>query len=352
MFIDTNYFHQPIGDVSIGEREIDAQVWSNTHYVDLIMMGDTAIFGYNFVDGRLKGYPKYSPRDGTPNVFYFRMVRGNPNYGINDFSDNGDGTVTDHATGLMWQQSDDGNRYDWENALDYAEDLSLAGHTDWRLPNAKELHSIVDYTRSPGTTFSPAIDPVFSCTSITDPDGYTGQYGYYWSSSPLQDGPNPYSDAVYFCFGRAQGMMERPPNSGNYSILDVHGAGAQRNDPKTGNPLDYPDYFGPQGDVRYVFNFVRCVRDIGLSSLIPETHPEINVNIYPNPSKSVITVALGDNHKDVKIEIIDSFGRTIKSINQKNTSHLNIDTSTFSSGVNYLKLNTEKLNAFQKFIVE
>ena len=38
-----------------------------------------------------------------------KYVRGNPNYGINDFEDNGDGTVTDHATGLMWTQVDSGH---------------------------------------------------------------------------------------------------------------------------------------------------------------------------------------------------------------------------------------------------
>lgn len=44
--------------------------------------------------------------------------------------------------------------------------------------------------------------------------------------------------------------------------MDVHGAGAQRSDPKSGNKNDYPQYFGPQGDVRYVYNYVRSVRDI------------------------------------------------------------------------------------------
>lgn len=66
MFIDTTYFEQPLGDVTIGEREIDGQTWSQTHYVGLTMTGDEAIFGYNFVDGRLKGYPKYNPRNGKP----------------------------------------------------------------------------------------------------------------------------------------------------------------------------------------------------------------------------------------------------------------------------------------------
>ncbi|MEP1487692.1 MAG: DUF1566 domain-containing protein [Algibacter sp.] len=255
MFIDTAYFEQPIGDVSIGEREIDGQTWSKTHYVGLIMNGDEAIFGYNFVDGRLKGYPKYNPANGAPNTMYFRMVRGNESYGENNFTDNGDGTITDNATGLMWQQADNGSTYDWKNALDYAESLTLGGESDWRMPNAKELQSIVDYTRSPSTSSSPAIDPLFSCTPIIDTDGNSGQYGYYWTSSLLQDGPNPYTDAVYFCFGKAQGVM-------NNVLLDVHGAGAQRNDPKSGNAADFPDNFGPQGDVRYVYNFVRCVRNV------------------------------------------------------------------------------------------
>ncbi|OBQ46205.1 hypothetical protein VQ01_15660 [Tamlana sp. s12] len=255
MFIDIDYFEQPIGDESLGEREIDAQTWSKTHYVGQVMNGDEAIFGYNFVDGRLKAYPKYSPSNGSPNTMYFRMVRGNESYGKNNFTDNGDGTITDNATGLMWQQADDGNTYDWENALDYAESLTLGGHSDWRMPNAKELQSIVNYTRSPSTSSSPAIDPLFSCTEITDTDGNSGQYGYYWSSSPLKDGPTPYTDAVYFCFGEAQGVM-------NNVLMDVHGAGAQRNDPKSGNSADFPDNFGPQGDVRYVYNFIRAVRNI------------------------------------------------------------------------------------------
>ncbi|WP_179319609.1 Lcl C-terminal domain-containing protein [Winogradskyella helgolandensis] len=255
MFIDVNYFDQPIGDESIGEREIDGQTWSITEYVGEIMNADEAVFGYNFVDGRLKGYPKYSPATGAPNTMYFRMVRGNTSYGENDFTDNGDGTITDSATGLMWQQADNSETYDWENALAYAESLDLGGHSDWRMPNAKELQSIVDYSRSPQTTNSPAVDPLFTCTSIQDYNGNLGQYGYYWTSSPLQDGPNPYTDAVYFCFGKAEGEM-------NGQLLDVHGAGAQRNDPKAGSADDFPDSFGPQGDIRKIYNFVRCVRDV------------------------------------------------------------------------------------------
>jgi hypothetical protein len=252
-FIDTQYFEQPLGNPRQGEREIDAQTWSATAYVGRTMNRDETVFGVNFVDGRIKGYPKYDPRTGQPNRMYFRFVRGNLAYGNNQLVANGDGTVTDRATGLMWQQADSGRGMDWEAALQYAERLSLAGYNDWQLPNAKELQSIVDYTRSVQTSQSAAIDPVFTVTAIQDPAGRT-QYPYFWTSTTHQEGRNPYDSAAYIAFGEAQGMMHG-------RLTDVHGAGAQRSDPKTAvNPTAYPQSFGPQGDLRYVFNYVRCVR--------------------------------------------------------------------------------------------
>jgi hypothetical protein len=109
-FIDEKYFNQPMGVVNtvIGDREIDAQTLSATQYKCLTMGDDTTVFGVNFIDGRIKGYPKYDPSTGDLDLMYFRMVRGNPDYGINNFVNNGDGTVSDLATGLMWQQVDDG----------------------------------------------------------------------------------------------------------------------------------------------------------------------------------------------------------------------------------------------------
>lgn len=255
MFINTNYFNQPLGNTNIGEREIDAQTWSSTQYVGLTMGGDQTVFGVNFVDGRIKGYPKFTPGSGATNSMYFRMVRGNTAYGQNNFIDNGDGTVSDLATGLMWQKADDSVSRNWEESLQYSENLVLASSNDWRLPNAKELQSIVDYTRSPQTTNSPAINPVFQTTEITDPEGNPGQYPFFWTSTTHLDGINPYSGAVYIAFGEGLGQM-------NGNLLDVHGAGCQRSDPKNGNIDNYPQYFGPQGDVQYVYNFVRAVRTI------------------------------------------------------------------------------------------
>jgi hypothetical protein len=258
-YIDTTCFNQPIGNTAIGEREIDAQTWSSTQYTGLTMAGDTTVFGVNFIDGRIKGYPKYKPgtNNAVPATMYFRMVRGNTAYGKNRFVDNKDGTISDSATGLMWQQADDGVARDWEHALSYAESMTLAGHSDWRLPNAKELQSVVDYSRSPSATHSPAIDPLFSTTEIKDPNG-NPHYPYFWTGTTHLDGNNPYTPAVYIAFGKALGKM-------NNTLMDVHGAGAQRSDPKSGDSASYPSYSGPQGDLRAVYNFVRCVRDAGTS---------------------------------------------------------------------------------------
>lgn len=314
-FIDTDYFNQPIGNTAIGEREIDAQTWSATTYTGLIMRGDTGIFGVNFIDGRLKGYPKINPQNGEGRTMYFRMVRGNTSYGINNFVDNGDGTITDLATGLMWQQADDGSTRNWEDALRYCQDLSLSGYSDWRLPNAKELHSIVDYTRCPDATDSPAIDPLFSCSTRENPDGVS-DYGYYWSSSPLMDGPNPYTDAVYISFGEAQGQMNFQTDS-EPTIYDTHGAGASRNDPKEMGAQTYPQFHGPQGDILYVNNFVRAVRNVSLITTVntPETIKEISLSSYPNPFNNTTTIQYTlSNNAEVEIAIYNVFGQKITSL--------------------------------------
>ena len=203
---------------------------------------------------RIKGYPVLSPRTGEANRMYFRLVRGNPRYGVNQFVDNDDGTVSDLASGLMWQKGDSGSGMDWQAALAYSESLTLAGHDDWRLPSAKELQSIVDYTRAPTVTQSAALDPVFSISTITDPRGEKS-YPFFWSGTTLLDGPRPGNGAVYQTFGESLGKMRD-------RIMDAHGAGATRSDPKSGNISDFPKYFGPQGDVQYLHNYVRSVRTI------------------------------------------------------------------------------------------
>ena len=83
------------------------------------------------------------------------------------------GVVADSATGLAWQDdySDNGGfikEVIWQEALVYCEELSLGGKSDWRLPNIRELKSIVDDTK-----YKPTIDGVF--TNVTSRP--------YWSST-------------------------------------------------------------------------------------------------------------------------------------------------------------------------
>lgn len=265
-YINTDYFNFKYGSAKAGERSIDAQWLSATEYVYTTMNGARTLFGVNFADGRIKGYG-YGANPRREKKFYVRFVRGGP-YGHNDFRANTDGTVTDRATGLTWAAADSGRTMTWEEALAYARASTLGGYTDWRLPNAKELQYIVDYTRSPDTTGSAAIDPLFSATPVTNEAG-AKDFGHYWTSTTHLDGPRPDS-AVTICFGRAMGKMHG-------QVMDVHGAGAQRSDPKSGgNSIGR----GPQGDARHGRNFVRLVRG-GQALLTPQPPPE-DPSAYPN----------------------------------------------------------------------
>jgi len=113
----------------------------------------------------------YSSKSSTKH--YARCVRGKElSFGV--FVENGDGTVTDLSTGLMWQQEKaDSIRMKWGDALSYCEGITLGGYSDWRLPNVRELESLIDNGQ---------IDPAFY--SVLYPDGYCGDT-YYWSSTSI-----------------------------------------------------------------------------------------------------------------------------------------------------------------------
>jgi hypothetical protein len=95
----------------------------------------------------------YYPPSSAPQK-RVRAVSGGPLQYYN-YVDNGDGTVTDTSTGLMWQQDGSTNKT-WQEALLYCEKLTLAGHNDWRLPNRNELQTIVKLANQ-----TAIIDPVF-----------------------------------------------------------------------------------------------------------------------------------------------------------------------------------------------
>jgi len=239
-YVDTSVFTYYYPDEVGQNRDMDGQYWSSTESVARTMNNDDSAFGFNFADGRIKAYPKYRLNG------FVRCVRGGSGYGENDFVNNGDGTITDQATGLMWTTADSASTMDWPDALAYAESATIAGYSDWRLPNAKELHSIVDYSRAPDHPGSAAlrtaaIDPIFSVTE---------EENWCWTSTSLGDAPDT---AIYIAFGRGTA----------YDGTNVHGSGSLRSDPKVGDPADYPNGRGPQSDEIRIYNYVRLVRDAG-----------------------------------------------------------------------------------------
>jgi hypothetical protein len=316
-FIDTDYFEFAYGDQAAGERIIDAQYATSTLYIGTTMNDDETMFGVNFADGRIKGYPTCPmPGQQEDKQFYVLYVRGNNDYAVNDFTNNANGTISDNATGLMWSLADSGEGMTWEDALSYAENASLAGYDDWRLPNVKELQSIVDYSEAPSVTGNPAINGIFECSSIISEAG-TSDYPYYWSSTTHVNWNenNNAAYASYVSFGTAFGYM------GHW--IDVHGAGAQRSDPKSGDPDDYPQGHGPQGDAIRIYNFVRLVRDANLShqqdGSLPSTSKSVLLQNFPNPFNPGTTFSYSLSiDAFVEIDVYNLKGRLIDRINLGN----------------------------------
>jgi hypothetical protein len=130
------------------------------------------------------------------------------------YVDNGDGTVTDRTTGLMWEKkckgcggphdvdekyhwSGDGKVetiWDWLDRVNAEGGAGLAGHGDWRIPNIKELVSIIDYDR-----FDPALDDAFhqddkgacadGCDDTSDEACSCTAIDLYWTATTFSDFP-------------------------------------------------------------------------------------------------------------------------------------------------------------------
>ena len=164
--VDTTFFPNTHNSDEDYPQDSDSDYWSSTTYAN-------AAYAAWTIDVRA-GCPG---ADNKADAHYVRAVRGGRTPVVPRFTNNGDGTVTDNNTGLIWEQKtdDDGSRdkdltYTWEQALDYCENLRLGGHTDWRLPNYKELESLIDLEE-----YGYAIDNVF----------FPNTEGYYFSSTSL-----------------------------------------------------------------------------------------------------------------------------------------------------------------------
>jgi hypothetical protein len=112
---------------------------------------------------------------GGTKRFHVRAVRNPKETSVtgDHFTDNGNGTITDNFTGLIWQKIQPVNSMTWEEALLYASALSLAGKTDWRLPNIKEIQSLNDEK-----LFKPSFNKSYF-TAVSS--------GNFWSSTTMSN---------------------------------------------------------------------------------------------------------------------------------------------------------------------
>jgi len=154
------------------------------------------------------------------------------------YTDNGNGTITDNRTGLMWVKDgnsagcNNGNFSSWEQALTFCEGLSYAGYEDWRLSNVRELESIADSGES-----SPAINTTYFPNTKS---------GNYWTSTTHV--PNT-SNAWYGDFTKGGVFNSSKTGTARYvrpvregPTEDIHEL------PDTGQEQSYTTTFGEDHD--------------------------------------------------------------------------------------------------------
>ena len=161
--LDTNYF-----------SDTNAEYWWSSER----QANDSNKVWATNAGGGVGNHPKSETISaGGTKRFHVRAVRDvtSPPFLSNHFTDNGDGTTKDELTGLIWQQIPFPDSITWEQALYAADTLNFAGHSDWRVPNIKELQSINDESR-----INPSVDQTFF-------NGVT--VAHFWSSTSLPNQP-------------------------------------------------------------------------------------------------------------------------------------------------------------------
>ena len=199
----------------------------------------------------------------------------------NHFTDNSDGTITDNLTQLIWQKVPNNSALTWENALAYAEGLSLANASDWRLPNIKELQSLNNELATNPSVFTP----------------YFNNLGvhFYWSTTSL---PNQTTKAWYWS---------------TQSGITAY-------------------------DVKTNSNYVICVRGNPTLVVNQETLQSL-IKLYPNPASDYVVISFPNDIPSAKIELADPLGKVI--INKQikiNASEYRFNTDGISDGIYYLSV--------------
>jgi formylglycine-generating enzyme required for sulfatase activity len=172
---------------------VPSYYWSSTTYAYYVDYAWWVSFNYGYVSA-----------DDKANAYAVRAVRGVQSGLLDHLLINGDGTVTDTDTGLMWQQGTSPESMTWEAALTYSEGLSLAGYDDWRLPTLRELESIVDYGRS-----YPSIDTTAFPSAVSSE---------YWSSTA-----SAFSSGNAWCVYFSNGPVVDRNKASAYAVRAVRG---------------------------------------------------------------------------------------------------------------------------------
>jgi hypothetical protein len=270
--------------------------WTNTFQV-----GDISKVWCTNSGGGIGNKPKAETISaGGTKSYHVRAVRDitTPTILPNHFTDNGNGTITDNVTQLVWQKVPSTTAVTWEQAIAYAESLTLASASDWRLPNIKELQSLnIESSSSPSvnTTY-------FSTIGIHN----------YWSSTTLLPNPANLTGAWYWNTQFGITTFETKTNS----------------------------------------NYVICVRgNPTLSS--SEFSVENEIKVYPNPASNYIIINFPKVLNSVQIEMTDTFGKIVFSTDEKSISNeYKIDIKDFSEGIYFINVTSNNLKQTYKVLVK
>jgi hypothetical protein len=258
--------------------------WTNTYQA-----GDNTKVWVTNAGGGIGNHPKSETFSaGGTKKFHVRAVRDvNATSQINHFTDNGDGTITDNRTQLVWQKNPSTTTMTWEQALIYSESLSLANTSDWRLPNIKELQSLNDESIS-----NPSVNvSYFTTIGVKN----------YWSSTTLKPNSANPSSAWYF--------------STQFGITTY--------------------------DLKANSNYVLCVRGIPATLAVSSIDSKSKIKVFPNPFSSKINI---ENQTGNETYILyDNSGKQLFSGKKIE----NEDFTSLSKGIYFLEIKSEVLLKFK-----
>jgi len=232
---------------------------------------------------------------GGTKYFNVRAVRDiiTPTVIPNHFTDNGNGTITDNLTNLVWQKIPNAIAITWENALIYAESLVLGNDTNWRMPNIKEIQSLNDEG-----FVNPSVNTnIFSNIGIKK----------YWSSTTQQ---NQSANAWYW--------------NTQFGITTY--------DPKINS------------------NYIICVRTNTSKSstqINAVENKKINYTVYPNPANKKVNFVFNNfENTAIKITVYNSLNQNVwdQKFESNEMNSLEWNTENILAGIYYYQIETIKNN--------